>query len=158
MGEQQVDFSKTLDTVIKAPLWLFFAAMLFTGIPMFNIPNLVGAGVHAEMKIAGMPLALFALASAALFVSSAVARTLPFVLNGVGSVVDAGRWRNRLNSLPPESRSILAMLEKDGCGSFYYDPQSDGLNTLRDAGFVSGADQEGCVQSCAVSRRARPRS
>ena len=45
-------------TIIKAPRWFYFAAVMLFGIPMLNLDVLTRVGVTSDIKILGMPLAL----------------------------------------------------------------------------------------------------
>jgi hypothetical protein len=129
-------FSKALDTAIKAPLWFWFAMMVASGIPMFNIPNLVGIGIVADFKLFGVPLALVALLSTALFVASACARSAGVIGTVAKPVLEnlAVRWS--IARLDPDARAILSVLENDGLVRLYYPPDDEHLSTLRDGGFL----------------------
>lgn len=135
-GNSLEPISKAIDTAIKAPLWFWFAVMIASGIPMFNIPNLVDIGIGADYKVQGFPLALIALLSTALFAASACARSWGALGRVAAPLVDRFSVWWSLSRLDREARAILCVLEEDGAREIYYPPGDPHLSRLRDHGLL----------------------
>ncbi len=131
-----MDYAKLLDLIIKAPLWLFFAALLVSGIPMLNLDVLTRAGVTSEIKILGMPLGFYALLSASLFGSSATARSYGTIKDSLCGSLDWLTWRRRLFALSNSSRALLAVTEEDSIEFFYYDQRNNAISMLQNKGIL----------------------
>jgi hypothetical protein len=128
--------SKLLDTIIKAPLWFYFAAVIVTGVPMLNLDVFTEVGLRRDIKFSGIPLAFYTLLSVALFVSSAVARSYKAILNVIANMFDRLKWRRRLRTLPDEARILLSIIEEDALPTIHYDPRSHAVSMLRDLGIL----------------------
>jgi hypothetical protein len=127
------NMSKLFDTVIKAPLWFFFAATMACGIPLLNLEPLTRVGVTSDIKLFDLPLALYALLSFSLFASSAIARSSMPILCIFVYWFERLIWRRKLRILPDESRAILAYLEEQAEDKIYYNPKTEAVSLLRDA-------------------------
>lgn len=125
-------FSKTVDAFVRAPLWLFFAAAVACWIPLFNFPPLVSGGVTSSTSLAGLPLGFWALCTAAVFLSSAVARASSTVTPFVGRVFARAWLSFRLGRLSPAALTLLSVVEEDGWSTFEYDPDAPEVQELRD--------------------------
>lgn len=130
-------YSKILDTIIKAPLWFFFAALLMSAIPLLNLDFLVRLGVASDLKIAGYPVAIFAISFFSLFVSSAVARSYQPIWKFISGVFERVKWRYSIRSLPSEARAILGYAEEQAVQWFFYDPRAPAIKALRDADIIA---------------------
>jgi hypothetical protein len=131
------DASKLFDTIIKAPLWFYFAAVMLFGIPMLNLDVLTRVGVTDDIKIIGFPLALYALGSLSLFASSAFARSYMAISGVISYVFDWIKWRIKLFALSNDARDLLALVEDDALETFYYDPRDKAVSLLRDRDILS---------------------
>jgi hypothetical protein len=128
--------SKLLDTIIKAPLWFYFASVVVTVVPMLNLAIFTQVGLTSDIKFAGIPLAFYTLVSVALFVSSATARSYTVILDTITNIFDWLKWRRRLRALPDEARILLAIIQEDALTTIYYDPRSHAVSLLRDLGIL----------------------
>jgi hypothetical protein len=131
-----MDYAKVLDTIIKAPLWFFLAALLASGIPMLNLDMFVRAGVTDETKLLGLPLALYAIVFGSLFLTAAVARSIEPIKNSVSKIIDWIAWRTKLLTISAEARNLLALVEEDAMDRFFYDPRDRAITMLRDKGIL----------------------
>jgi hypothetical protein len=128
--------SKLLDTIIKAPLWFYFAATIACGAPLLDLGVLVRRGATSALTIFGLPLIFWWLCAFSLFVSSAFARALPYIRKRVELEIDRHKWRRIIAALPDDSRNILCVLEGLARNQFYFTPGAEALETLRDKAIV----------------------
>lgn len=129
-------FAKVLDGLLKAPLWLFFAAFVASWVPLLNLPPLVSGGITHDTTLLGLPMAFWAICFTAVFLSSAVARTstalAPLIGNGFsGLLLDF-----RLRRLSHDALVLLTVVEDDSWGTFAYDPDALEIEELRDRNMV----------------------
>lgn len=135
---QNFDLAKTLDTAIKAPLWIWFALMIASLIPMFNFSNLVETGVDSNFRLGPIPLSLSlaALAFTALFCSSATARSWGWLGPLISSTSDRWSFWLKLRLLPAPTRALLYVLEDDGKEWDCMEPDHPSVDPAKDAGIL----------------------
>jgi hypothetical protein len=126
------DGPRLLETIIKAPLWLYFAAVMISGILMLNLDVFALVGLNRDIKVFGMPLVVYALLSVSLFVSSAAARSYMAIHGVISYIFDWIKWRRKLFALSDDARALLALVEEDALEAFYYDPRNKAVSLLRD--------------------------
>jgi hypothetical protein len=125
---------KLIDTIIKAPLWFFFAALVATSIPLLKLDFLMQNGATGKIEILGVPLVYYTILCFALFVSSAFAHAFLPISNFLSSVFDRLKWWLALAKLPEEARAILALMEEQNMEWLHYDPRNNAISLLRDKG------------------------
>ena len=133
---QNFDLAKTLDTAIKAPLWIWFALMIASPIPMFNFSNLVETGVDSNFRLGPVPLSLAALGFTALFFSSATARSWSWFGPRIGAALERWAFWAKLRLLPAETRALLYVLEDDGKDWDCMEPDHPSVDPAKDAGLL----------------------
>ena len=127
-----MDWTKALDTIIKAPLWFFFAAAAMCIVPLLNLAWLARIGVTSDLKPLGYALGYYAVAFTCLFVSSATARSWPMLGHYSQNALDQLKWKRRLSALPEDARALLAQMEELALDWVWYDPRSREVSLLRD--------------------------
>ena len=130
------DLAKTLDTAVKAPLWIWFALMIASLIPMFNFPNLVETGVDSSFRLGPVPLSLAALGFTALFCSSATARSWSWLRPRFGAACERWSFWMKLRFLPAQTRALLYVLEDDGKDWDFMEPDHPAVDPAKDAGLL----------------------
>lgn len=131
-----IDFAKMLDTAVKAPLWIWFALMIASLIPMFNISNLVETGVDSDFRLGPVPLSLAALWFTALFFSSATARSWSWLGPRISTNVERWSFWLKLRLLPAKSRALLYVLEDEGKDWDCMEPDHPSVDSAKDAGLL----------------------
>ncbi|MGD9656194.1 MAG: hypothetical protein AB7U61_00915 [Methylocystis sp.] len=124
----------SVDTIIKAPLWAFFAAFIFSTVPLLDIDFINEAG--AAKEILGVPLVNISIGSFSLFLSSATARSYKSIVEKLGALKYTMHWRWTLSRLPHDAKVLLGTLEELSKDWFYYNPRSPEIAALRDLDLI----------------------
>jgi hypothetical protein len=131
-----MDVSRILEAAVKAPLWLYFAVAVASGLPLLNLPFLIDAGVTPILRIGPIPVGFVFVCSSALFASSLAARSMTFVLSGAAKLGGRLGWEYRIRTLPQPARGVLAYLEELNEQQLRFPPDNAPVRRLRDLGLV----------------------
>ena len=128
------DALKGLEWLIKTPFWIYMAATVAFGVFLFNWPVFVSWGLEPDFKFLGLPVAFWAIASAALTVVSLLSRLNHLV--EPKKLLSNCKWCRRISELGSGPKAILTVLDEDGRSYFNYPPRDSDLRVLRDKGFI----------------------
>ncbi len=128
------DVLKGLEWLIKTPFWIYMAATIAFGAFLIDSSVLVSWGLKPDFKFFGLPVAFWAIASAALTAFSLLSRLK--LLSWVRGLLSELAWRHRISKLSPDEKAFLKLTEEHGLKYVCYPPLSPELRNLRDRGFI----------------------
>lgn len=133
------EISPILDTIIKAPLWLFFAALLGFSLLSIQPWPVERMGLPKEVSLFGVPAGIYAIVAGSLWLSSALARAGPSIRDWIRDWI----WRRRIRGLDLRARSLLELLEEDAISSFLYAQHAMEISALRDKNIIHAGRTSG---------------
>ncbi len=129
---------RAFDTIVKAPLWLFFASAIFFGSLTFT-PTAVleRINIKAPVTIFHFGPAIYFILSLSLFISSLAAHLTPGARNSVRQYFRLKALSRKIHDLTIEERAVLALFEQDHRYELYMNPSAPVTTALRNAGLIA---------------------
>ena len=129
-------FSKALETLIKAPLWVFLALALAATAPLLPTPFVNGIGLNRALKIAGLPIAIYAILFWCFFLSSALANSYSTVGAAVHKRLTQNAYQRKYLPLSADARLLLFLTDENNLFQIRVPSGELAVRELRDAGLL----------------------